>query len=109
MEEPSLANIGGLPRIGLVEVGDDDLLHLHHGLHDAIGLFAIGIAQIAAERRRHHLPGQAEFILEPSALRCRAAAGAQSGPEIVRLFLGLDANEEGDRLVGFESWARRCR
>jgi hypothetical protein len=109
MEEPSLANIGGLPRIGLVEVGDDDLLHLHHGLHDPIGLFAIGIAEVAAERRRHHLPGQAEFILEPSALRCRAAAGAQSGPEIVRLFLGLDANEEGDRLVGFESWARRCR
>jgi hypothetical protein len=23
----------------LVEVGDDDLLHLHHGLHGAIGLF----------------------------------------------------------------------
>ena len=28
----------------LFEVGDDDLLHLHHGLHGAIGLFAIGIA-----------------------------------------------------------------
>ena len=42
--------------ICLVEVGDDDLLHLHHGLHGAIGLFAIGIAQVTAECRGHNLP-----------------------------------------------------
>jgi hypothetical protein len=39
----------GLAGVCLVEVGDDDLLHLHHGLHGAIGLFAIGIAQVTAE------------------------------------------------------------
>src|SRR3954462_6309174 len=36
--------------IGLVEVGNDDLLHLHHRLHGAVGFLAIGIAQVAAER-----------------------------------------------------------
>ena len=38
--------------ICLVEVGDDDLLHLHHGLHGAIGLFAIGIAQVGIGKHR---------------------------------------------------------
>src|ERR1700722_11346445 len=90
------------PGIGLVEIGDDDLLHLHHGLHDAIGLLAIGIAEVAAERRGHDLPGQAEFVLEPSAMRRLAAIGGQLAPEVVHLFLGLDADEEGYRLVELE-------
>jgi hypothetical protein len=45
-------DLGGTPRedfsgsagICLVEFRDDNLLHLHHGLHGAVGLFAIGIA-----------------------------------------------------------------
>src|SRR3977135_1084317 len=93
----------GSTRICLVEVGD--LLHLHHGLHGAIGLFAIGIAQVTAEGRGHNLPGQAELVLEPSAFRFLAAVGDQSVPEVVHLFLALDADEEGNRLVEFIFWA----
>jgi hypothetical protein len=37
---PTISSTGICP----IEIGDDDLLHLHHGLHSAIGLFAIGIA-----------------------------------------------------------------
>src|SRR6267142_7152998 len=98
---PSSSSAG----ICLVEVGDDDLLHLHHGLHGAIGLFAIGIAHVTAEGRGHNLPGQAEFVLEPSAFRFLAALGDQSVPEVVHLFLALDADEEGDRLVELVFWA----
>jgi len=87
---------------GFFDVGDDDLLHLQHGLHGAIGLLAIGIADVTEQNLGHDLPGQAEFILEPSALRCGAAVGGQPVPEVVHLFLGLDADEEGDRLVELE-------
>src|SRR5450755_2884192 len=80
--------------IRLVEVGDHDLLHLHHGLHGAIGLLAIRIPQVTAEGRGHNLPGQAEFVLEPSAFRFLAAVGDQSVPEVVHLLLALDADEE---------------
>jgi hypothetical protein len=80
-------------------------LHLHHSLHGAIGLFAIGITQVTAESRRHNLPRQAEFVLEPSALRFLAAVGDQSVPEVVHLFLALDADKEGNSLVEFVFWA----
>src|ERR1700722_20857062 len=98
-------DFSGLAGICLVEVSDDDLLHLHHGLHGAIGLFAIGIAQVTAEGRGHNLPGQAEFVLEPSAFRFLAAVGDQSVPEVVHLFLALDADEERNRLVESIFWA----
>ena len=57
-----------------------------------------------AEGRGHNLPGQAEFVLEPSAFRFLAAVGDQSVPEVVHLFLALDADEEGDRLVELVFW-----
>src|SRR5271169_1783875 len=53
--------------IRLVEIGDDDLLHLHHSLHHAAGLVAIGIAEVSPECVGDNLPRQAKFILEPSA------------------------------------------
>ena len=99
----------GSTGICLVKVGDDDLLHLHHGLHGAIGLFAIGIAQVTAEGRGHNLPGQAEFVLEPSAFRFLAAVGDQSVPEVVHLFLAFDADEEGDSLVELVFWAGQAQ
>jgi len=67
--------------------------------------FAIGIAQVTAEGRGHNLPGQAEFVPESSAFRFLAAVGDQSVPEVVHLFLALDADEEGDRLVELIFWA----
>src|SRR5882757_10610591 len=66
-----------------IEIGDDDLLHLHHGLHGSIGFFTIGITQVTAECCRHNLPGQAELVLEPSAFPFLAAAGDQPVPKIV--------------------------
>ncbi len=92
-------DLPGSAGVGLVEIGDDDFLHLHHGLHGAIRLLAIGIAEVTAKRRGHHLPRQAESVLEPSAFRFLAAVGGQLVPEIVDLFLGLDADEEGDGFV----------
>src|SRR6267154_6713882 len=95
----------GSAGICLLEVGDNDLLHLHHGLHDAVGLFAVGIAEVTAECLGHDLPGQSELVLEPSASRFLAAVGGQFIPEVVHLFLGLDADEERDRLVELVFWA----
>jgi hypothetical protein len=54
-----------------------------------------------AEGCGHNLPGQAKFVLEPSAFRFLAAVGDQSVPEVVHFFLGLDTDEEGDRFVEF--------
>ena len=64
-------DFSGSTGICLVEVGDDDLLHLHHGLHGAIGLFAIGIAQVTAEGRGHNL---SVAILRASSSARRIAA-----------------------------------
>jgi len=66
----SISGSAGIPR---VEVGDDDLLLLNHGLNGAIGLLAIGVAQLPAEGRGDNLPGQTESVLEPSAFRFLAA------------------------------------
>src|SRR4029077_20610798 len=101
----SREDFSGSAGICLVEVGDDDLLHLHHGLQGAIGLFAIGIAQVTAEGGGNNLPGQTDFVLEPSAFRFLAAVGDQSVPEVGCLFLAPDADEEGDRLVELIFWA----
>src|SRR3954468_24014896 len=98
---PAILSTGICP----IEIGDDDLLHLHHGLHGSIGLFAIRIAQVTAEGFGHNLPGQTELVLEPSAFRFLAAVGGQPVPEIVYLFLCLDIDEEGDRFIELVLWA----
>src|SRR4029079_3760239 len=92
---PTILSAGIRP----IEISDDDLLHLHHGLHGSMGFFTIRIAQVTAEGLRHNLPGQAQLVLEPSTLRFLAAVGDQLVPEIVYLFLRLDAYEERDCFV----------
>ena len=55
------------------KVGNNDFFHFQHCLHRAIGLVAIGVPEKSAERSRYDLPGQAEFVLEPSAIAFLAA------------------------------------
>jgi hypothetical protein len=50
---------------------------------------------------RHHLPGEAEFILEPAA-PAFLAAFRQLAPEIIDLVLRLASDLERDRLVELE-------
>jgi hypothetical protein len=50
---------------------------------------------------RHHLPGEAEFILEPAALAFLAAL-RQLAPEIIDIVLRLAGDLERDRLVELE-------
>jgi hypothetical protein len=45
------------------------------------------------------LPGQAKFILEPSAPRFLAAVCGQLVPEVIHFLLGLDTDEERDGFV----------
>jgi hypothetical protein len=48
---------------------DVDLMHLKHCFHDSFGLFGILIVQHVDQHSWGDLPGQTEFVLEPTALR----------------------------------------
>ena len=54
---------GGSP----LQRGQIELLHLQDGLHDPIGSGAAGIHHHLRQHRRHHLPGQTVFVLQPAA------------------------------------------
>src|SRR5262249_44248493 len=55
-----------------------------------------------SKRGRHHLPGQAELVLEPAAGALRAAAGDELAPVIVHLLLVLAVDLERDGLAELE-------
>ena len=57
---------------------DVELLHLQHRLHGALRLLPVRIAHHLDQRRRHHLPRQAELVLEPAALLRRRVAALRS-------------------------------
>src|SRR5262245_39393072 len=83
---------GGRPRIkarawrssagkGFLQLGDVDLLHLQHRLHDPVGLLAVGIARHLGHEGGDDLPGEAILVLEPAALlSVRVAALAELLP-----------------------------
>jgi len=60
-----LRELGGRSAIA---IGDDDVLHLEHGLHNAVGFLAIRIAEATAESVGDDLPGDAALVLKAVAI-----------------------------------------
>lgn len=81
--------------IGLLERGDVELDHPHHGPHDAVGLPGILVPKHDGQDRGKDLPGHAEFVREPAALHGRAAF-KESRPVMIDLFLSLAGHGERD-------------
>src|SRR5690606_15227717 len=77
------------PRISLLQIGHDQLLHLHHRRHGAAGAFGVGAQNRVAELAGGDLPGDAEAVLAPAALPLGAAARNQAFPEMVHLRLAV--------------------
>src|ERR1035441_1292064 len=74
---------------GGLELGDDELLHAHHGLH------GLGVLDELGQAGGHDLPGEAELVLEPAAGDF-GSAGGELRPVIVDFVLGVAADYEGD-------------
>ena len=81
----------------LLERGDVELLHGHHGAH------ACGVADQLEDVRGDDLPTEAELVRQPAAGDFLAAVGGELGPVVVDLGLGFAADDEGEgfgELVG---------
>src|SRR5262249_29688924 len=78
-----------------------ELAHLQHRLHRAVGALRVGVREHLFHAGRHHLPGEAEAVPEPTALALLSAVG-ELLPEVVDLILGLAFDRERDRLVEAE-------
>ena len=81
----------------LLKRADVELLHFEHCLHHALRFFRVGIAQQLPQLRRHDLPRQAEFVLEPAALNFPAVCG-EFFPVRIHFLLRLTAHDERDCL-----------
>ena len=79
---------GSARLVRVAHVRDVDLDHLHHGLHGPLRLDRVRIRQHVDDGGRHHLPGQAELVLEPTALLRDRLLGA-ADPSSDRLPAGL--------------------
>src|SRR5215831_16216311 len=88
--------------VGFFKLRDVDLVHLHHGVHDAFGFRFIRIAEHVAENDRADLPREAEFVFEPPARPGRSAIGGKFFPEIIDLLLRLAVHVERDRFGELE-------
>jgi hypothetical protein len=77
----SRAPVPGLPAfIRPRECINVDLLHVKHGLHGSSGLCRIGVTEHLGQPAGHHLPGDAEFVLEPAALLGRGLPARRASP-----------------------------
>ena len=64
-----------------------------------MGIF---VAHELAQRRRHDLPGEPEFVLEPAALALPPAVRRQLVPVVVDFFLILTVHDEREGLAELE-------
>lgn len=81
-------------RIGLLQIGDDEFAHSHHGLHGALGAGSVGAHDGFEDLLGHDLPGQAEPVLEPAALAFLTAVGGHGVPEVIHFGLIGAGDEE---------------
>ena len=90
-----------LPRVGTFDGGYVELLHLQERVHDALGLGGVGIRHHLRYCRRDDLPGEAIFVIEPTAGTFFAPLG-ELAPVMVDFGLGLAPRLERDCFVEFE-------
>ena len=95
----SSAFIGGLASrilmllVGLFQFLDVDLVHLKHGLHDALGFLRVFVAQHFTKSGGDDLPGEAVFVFEPAASGF-LAAGGKLLPQLIDFFLRVAVHEK---------------
>ena len=77
---------------------DVELLHAEHRLHGAVGAGRVGVVEEGLPALRHDLPGEAELVLQPTALALLAAVGGEGVPVVVDLGLVSAADLEARRL-----------
>src|SRR5262249_32448370 len=90
-----------LSLVSALQRRDVELFHLQECSGHPLHYCGISVSDHLYERGRHHLPGQAESVLEPAA-RALFAAVTELVPEIIDLLLGLAVDLEGNRLTEFE-------
>src|ERR1700734_2244288 len=83
---------------GALQLGDVELLHLHHCLHP------FGMLDELRQARGNNLPAQAKFIYKPAALDF-FSAGGELRPIVVDFLLRFAAHDERDCGSKLVSWA----
>src|SRR5690349_3428244 len=90
-----------LPAPGGLDLGDVDLLHLHHRLERALGFGTAGRHRLHQHARRD-LPGDAPLVLAPAAGALLPAIADDGIPVAVGLRLILGGDLERERLAVLE-------
>src|SRR6185436_5890199 len=85
----------------LLNALDVELLHLHHGLHDALDLLLITVCEQFHQHLRRDLPKQSKLVLEPAAFNLLTTFG-KFLPKVVDFLLRLTMNDERHGLGEFE-------
>src|SRR5262249_58506022 len=98
------AEAGSTPVRRAFQLRDVDFTHFQHRLHDTPGAVRVSVGEQLVQSVRHHLPGQPPPVLDPTAVRIRAAV-RQRRPELVYLRLVLACDLEGDGLGERKLWA----
>jgi hypothetical protein len=65
---------------GGLDGGDVDLFHRHHRIERALGGGGIGVGDPLGQSDRRNLPGEAPFVLAPTARTLLAAVGDDRVP-----------------------------
>jgi hypothetical protein len=92
-----------LSQVRLLKLRDVELFHAEHGLHGPLGFGRGVVGDEFQEKAGDDLPGEAEFVFQPTALLgVFVAAGGEFVSEVVhfRLCLALDLKRDG--FVEFE-------
>ena len=110
MPESRFVHVLGLV-VGLLELGDIDLVHLIERLRDAGCPLWVRVLQHLVQDRRNDLPGEPKPVFQPPALT-RLTAFCQLLPELIDFFLrlavdgkrnGLGELERGPSLIASNS------
>src|SRR5689334_3513606 len=91
---PHLSKFGRLPAVGAFQFGDVQLDHAHHRLHRPLAASRVGAPYGLEKLAWRHLPGEAEPVGEPAALR-RLSTLDQPVPVVVDLSLVVAVDDEG--------------
>src|SRR5687767_13287570 len=94
-------NRGPLTAPSRLDRGDVDFLHTHHRIKRAFCLIATGSQRIGKHARRD-LPGDAPFVLAPTARTFLAAIADDCAPVAVGLLLIVSGDLEREGFVMFE-------
>src|SRR5687768_13408562 len=86
-----------------LDSGDIDLLHFHHRIEGALGGSGIGVSYCFGERHGRDLPGEAPFVLAPTARTLLPAVADDCVPVTIGFGLVGGCDLKRECLVVLES------